>query len=100
MEAEGMLPRTVAPLLALSDERIAREARRAEAAAELAAAWRRRTARFVVRCVSLYSLGILLCFSSFGLTGDAAEIALWSGLLLAEAAVFVFLFTFWAQSLE
>ncbi|HLB38520.1 MAG TPA: hypothetical protein VJL31_18265 [Gemmatimonadales bacterium] len=48
----------------------------------------------------MYATGVLLAFASMSLTGDAAHMALWSGVLLAEGAILAFLLTVWAQHLE
>jgi len=90
----------VDPLLILSDQPIAAEVRHVQEAAQFDLAWRRRLRRFISQCVAVYAVGVFLCFSSMGLTGDAADMALWSGLLLAEGAMLVFLLWSWARSLE
>lgn len=86
------------PLLVLTEQRIAAELRHAEEAAQVGLTWRRRVRRFVALCLMAYVVGVLLYFASMGLTGDAADIALWSGLLLCEGALAVFLLGFWAQA--
>lgn len=90
----------MAPLLLLSEERIAAEVRQAEEEAALAAAWQRKVRRFTTRCLTAYAFGVHLAFSSMGLTGDAADLALWSGFLLGDGAILIFLLTVWAQDLE
>lgn len=88
-------------LLALPAERIAQESRHAArtAAAEAAwlRAWRRRVFWLVVRCGATYVAGGVLAWSSFGLTGDVAQMALWGGLLLSNAGPMAFGYEFWMR---
>ena len=89
------------PLLALPADRIAYETRHAE---EIAAAealwfreWSRRVFWLVVRCAATYVAGGVLAWSSFALTGDVAQIALWGGLLLSNAGPLAFGYAFWMR---
>ncbi|OLC85794.1 MAG: hypothetical protein DMD38_05510 [Gemmatimonadetes bacterium] len=88
-------------LLVLSEARIAQEIRQAEevmvAAAQWRRAWRRRVFFLTLRCAAIYAVGGALAWASLGLTGDAAQIALWSGLLLSNAGPALFAYAFWMR---
>ena len=84
-------------LLTLSDERIAAELRRVQELAEGYAVWRREWWRFAARCAVPYAAGVVIAFASLGLVGDAAQIALWGGLLIGNSAILVFWITLWAR---
>ena len=88
-------------LLVLSDARVAEEIRHAQEIAAAETSWyrarRQRAYWLVVRAASTYVAGGLLAWSSFGLTGDAAQIALWGGLLLNNAGPVAFGYAFWMR---
>jgi len=88
-------------LLILSDARVAEEIRRAQEGAAAEANWyrarRRRLGWLALRAGSTYVAGGLLAWSSFGLTGDAAQIALWGGLLLSNGLPLAFGYDFWMR---
>ena len=88
-------------LLALPPERILQESRHAEqvaaAEAEWLRGWRRRVLWLAVRCGATYIAGGILAWSSFGLHGDTAQIALWGGLLLSNAGPMAFGYEFWMR---
>src|SRR6266700_3300001 len=58
---------------------------------------RERVCWLVLRAASIYVAGGLLAWSSFALTGDAAQIALWGGLLLNNAGPLAFGYDFWIR---
>ena len=87
-------------LLALSDERQQAERRHAEQEAEVDRAWRRATRRLILRCGAIYVAGTFLGFSSMGLTGDVAQVALWAGFLLGNGAWFAFLLIMWVRETQ
>lgn len=97
----GARARNMAALLALPAERVAQERRRADqiAAADAAwqRAWHRRMFWLVVKCGTTYIAGGILAWSSFGLTGDTAQIALWGGLLVSNAGPMIFGYAFWMR---
>ncbi len=88
-------------LLVLSDARVAEEIRHAEDVVAAEANWyrarRERVCWLMLRAASIYVAGGLLAWSSFALTGDAAQIALWGGLLLNNAGPLVFGYDFWMR---
>ena len=88
-------------LLVLSAARIAEEIRHAEEVAAVEASWyrarRQRIYWLLLRAASTYVAGGILAWGSFALTGNAAQIALWAGLLLNNAGPLVFGYTFWMR---
>lgn len=91
----------MSPLLALSEDRVARELRHYEQVhayeARWHSEWRRRFAWLLVRCGVLYGVGGLLAWGSMALTGDIAPIAFWGGLLLSNAGPAAFGYAFWMR---
>ncbi len=88
-------------LLALSEERIARDVRHY---AEIQLyeqrwhrEWRRRFVWLLVRCGVLYGIGAVLASGSMALTGDWAPMALWGGMLLSNAGPAAFGYAFWMR---
>jgi hypothetical protein len=51
----------------------------------------------VAKAGATYILGGILAWGSFALTGDAAQIALWGGLLLSNAGPLCFGYAFWMR---
>ena len=86
-------------LLTLPHDRIAGEQRQIEAQAAGYAEWRRSQWRFGALCAAVYADGLAIAFASFGLVGDWAPIALWSGLLIGNLAVFTFVVTLWQREI-
>ena len=92
----------MATLLALSEDRIARDVRHY---AELEAAerswrraWRWRVFWLGVRCAVAYVAGGLIAWGSLSLNGeDARHIALCGGLLLSNAGPMAFGYAFWMR---
>jgi len=88
-------------LLALSEDRIARELRHHEEVRTYEQRWRREWRRrflwLLVRCGALYSVGGVLAWGSMGMTGDIAPIAFWGGLLLSNAGPAAFAYAFWMR---
>jgi len=88
-------------LLALSEERIARDLRHYEEIQlyerRWHREWRRRVAWLVMRCGVLYGFGGILAWGSMGLTGDWAPIAFWGGLLLSNVGPAAFGYAFWMR---
>jgi len=91
----------VSALLVLSSARVAQEARHAGAVAVAEAEWRRgwrwRLFWLAMKGGTTYVAGGVLAFASLALTGDAAQIALWGGLLLSNAGPLVFGYAFWMR---
>jgi hypothetical protein len=90
----------VTRLLVLSDERAAAELRQAQEQAAAARAWQRATRKLILRCGLVYAAGTFLGFSSMGLTGDLAQVALWGGFLLGNGAWFTFLIAMWVRETQ
>lgn len=88
-------------LLVLSDARIAQEIRHAHQVAvaetDWRRGWRRRAFWLVVKAGATYAAGGFFAWGSFALTGDAAQIALWGGLLLSNAGPLVLGYVFWMR---
>ena len=88
-------------LLALSEDRVARDIRHyAQIRADEERwyrAWRRRFLWLLVRCVVLYGIGGVLAWGSMGITGAVAPIAFWGGLLLSNAGPVAFGYAFWIR---
>ena len=91
----------MAALLALPEERIARDLRHYEEIQvheqRWRRAWRRRFAWLVVRCGALYGIGGVLAWGSMAMTGDWAPIAFWGGLLLSNVGPAAFGYAFWMR---
>ena len=89
------------PLLALPADRVAQETRHADEIAAAEAVWLREWSRrvfwLVIRSAAVYVAGGVLAWSSFALTGDAAQMALWGGLLLSNAGPLAFGYAFWMR---
>jgi hypothetical protein len=62
--------------------------------------WRSATRRLAWRCGLVYGAGTFLAFASMGLTGDLAQVALWSGFLLGNGSWFVWLLIMWARETQ
>jgi len=91
----------MAALLVLPAARVDRETRHAEQVARAEAEWHRgwrwRVFWLTARAGATYIAGGVLAWGSFALTGDAAQIALWGGLLLSNAGPLVFAYAFWMR---
>ncbi len=88
-------------LLILSQARIAEETRYAQQVAAAEAEWHRarrgRVTWLILRCAATYIAGGIMAWGSFALAGNAAQIALWGGLLLSNAGPLVFGYAFWMR---
>ena len=88
-------------LLALPEERIARDLRQHEEIQvheqRWRGEWRRRVVWLVVRSGVLYGIGGVLAWGSMAMTGDGASIAFWGGLLLSNAGPAAFGYAFWMR---
>jgi len=93
--------RLMSTLLALSEDRVARELRHHEEIRTYEQRWRRDWRRrflwLLVRCGVLYGVGGVLAWGSMGMTGDIAPIAFWGGLLLSNAGPAAFAYAFWMR---
>lgn len=86
-----------ARLLVLPPERLAAELRRARAVEAGEREWRRGAQRLAACCAALYGVGLLIAASSLHLTGDAAQIALWGGLLVGNVGILVYCMVMWVR---
>jgi lipid-A-disaccharide synthase-like uncharacterized protein len=86
-----------APRLVLSPERLAAELRRARAVEEGERVWRRGARLLAVYCGLLYGVGLVIAWGSLHLTGDAAPVAFWGGMLIGNASVLVYCMVMWAR---
>ena len=88
-------------LLVLSAARVAQEIRHAEEVAAVEASWyrarRQRVYGLALRAASTYVAGGIIAWGSLALTGEAAQLALWVGLLLNNAGPLVFGYAFWIR---
>jgi len=88
-------------LLALSEDRIARDVRHYEQINADEERWyrdrRRRFLWLLVRCGLLYGIGGVLAWGSMAMAGETAPIAFWGGLLLSNAGPAAFGYAFWMR---
>lgn len=88
-------------LLALSEDRIARDLRHYEEIRVYEERWhrewRRRFVWLLVRCGAVYGVGGVLAWGSMAMTGDWAPIAFWGGLLLSNLGPAAFGYAFWMR---
>ena len=88
-------------LLAISEERLARERRHYDEVEMYEQRWHREWRhRFIwllLRCGAIYGLGGLLAWGSMAMSGDWAPIAFWGGLLLSNGGPAAFGYAFWMR---